>query len=252
MQIFNVLDSTQIESKRQIDLKGIIVDDAILAKKQTSGITTKQGVPWNSQEGDLTISMILNIDMLLKDGNISINHIPFCVSLAMLDELSTIKQKSKRNFDIFLKWPNDFLINRGDVEYRKIGGVMCDNYKNHFIIGFTCNLVSHPNRTQHFPATDLLTESGLKIDCIELAEKLIKKIKLNIKQVQTYGFSNIKSKWKQHAYMIGKKLVLRDNDEVFFKDITDDGYILAVKNNGTERIIISSDEVIGGELKVYR
>ncbi len=250
MQIFEKIDSTQIESKRQIDTKHLIIEDSILAKQQTSGITTKKNIPWESKEGDLTISMILNIDFLLKKGNILINHIPFCVSLAMLKELLDAKQKSKSNFEVLLKWPNDFLINT-DNEYKKIGGVMCDNYKGHFIIGFTCNLISNPAKTQHFPATNLLKESGIKLDCISMAERLVEDIKKNIDIIQKYGFSSIKEQWKQHAYMINKQLILKDNDKIFFKDITNDGYILGEKSNCETRIIISSDEVIGGENKIY-
>ncbi len=250
MQIFDTIDSTQLEARRQIDLKGLIIEDAILAKQQTAGITTKKNIPWISQKGDLTISMIINIDYLLKKGNILINHIPFCVSLAMLKELLNIKKQSKHNFDILLKWPNDFLIKTNN-EYRKIGGVMSENYKGHFIIGFSCNLTTHPSQTQHFPATNLFTESGIKLDCVVMAKNLINEINNNIETTQKYGFSTIKEKWKKHAYMLGKKLILKDNDKVLFKDITDDGHILAIKSNGKTKIIISSDEVIGGENEIY-
>ena len=251
MQMFDVIDSTQIEAKRQIDLKQIIVEDVLLANKQTSGVTTKEGIPWISCHGDLTLSMIFNIETLLKNGNISINHIPFCVGIAMYDELFKVKKQSKSNFDILLKWPNDWLIKKeDDEEYRKIGGVMCNDYKGHFIIGVSCNLISHPVKTQHFPATDLLSFSGIKLDNIKLAESLVKNIKINLQKLQSFGFNFIKQQWKKHAYMIGKRLVLNDNNVVIFNDITDEGYIYATKN-GDARIVISSDEVIGGENKIY-
>ena len=44
MQIFEIIDSTQLEAKRQIDAKGIIMNDKLLALEQTAGITTKKNV----------------------------------------------------------------------------------------------------------------------------------------------------------------------------------------------------------------
>ena len=40
IQVFNEIDSTQIEAKRQIDAVGFIADKIIVAVNQTNGITT--------------------------------------------------------------------------------------------------------------------------------------------------------------------------------------------------------------------
>ena len=74
IQVFNEIDSTQIEAKRQIDAVGFIADKIIVAVNQTNGITTKKGIPWHSQAGDVLMSWILNVN----NQNIKINHILFC------------------------------------------------------------------------------------------------------------------------------------------------------------------------------
>ena len=245
MQIFEELDSTQLEAKRQIDVKGVIVEDAILARKQIAGVSTKKDYPWIAQDGDLTVSIIFNSSVLEKNGSLTDNLLSFPAGLAILDEILEVKKQSGRNFEPVLKWPNDILINNNG-EYRKVCGTLCDNYKGHFVIGIGCNLVSYPGKTQHFPATDLFSQSGIQLDCVEMANKLLVTIKDNILQMQNYGFDGLKNKWKQHAYMLGKTLILRDEGEVVFEDIDDKGCILARKQDGTIYTICESDEVIGG------
>ena len=236
MIIFDTIDSTQLEAKRRIDLSTkngeIIPEEVILAHNQTKGITTKKG--------DLKLSCIFNINELQKKGNISINHLPFCASLSILDCILEYDM----NIDIKLKWPNDILIFY-DQKYRKICGILEENYNDYFIIGIGLNLVSHPKETEHFEAVDLQQIINKKIDNIEFANKMLEGLKIYIQQTQRYGFNHIKEKWKKYAYKLGKTLLLKDNKEVLFEDIDNDGYIVATKQNGERHIIISSDEVIG-------
>ena len=89
IQVFNEIDSTQIEAKRQIDAVGFIADKIIVAVNQTNGITTKKGIPWQSQAGDVLMSWILNVN----NQNIKINHILFCCSLAIRDILNDEREK---------------------------------------------------------------------------------------------------------------------------------------------------------------
>ena len=256
MQIFDEIDSTQIEARRQIDAKGIIINDAILAHNQVSGISTKKKYPWISQKGDLNVSIIKNIDEIKNSGEILLNHLPFCGSIATNDVLiemcgglsvfDTITNEIN-NLNLFFKWPNDLLLynEKSEIKYKKICGVLCEIYKNHFIIGIGLNLVSFPETTEHFKATSIENETGIKLNNVEVAEKIIVNVDKNIQQVQKYGFSSIKNKWKEKAYMLGEVLTLNDNGKVIFEDITDDGYLLVREKDGKQRVIISSDEVIG-------
>jgi len=236
MQIFETIDSTQLEAKRQIEAKGIIVMDVFLGLQQTAGITTKKGMMWVSQRGDFNCSYVFH-ENYLKFSDIHFTE--FCCGLSVRDTIVEIAPNLKN--DVKIKWPNDILI-----KDNKICGILAEIYKQHIIMGIGVNLVSHPSKTEHFPATDLLTETGHKIDVQKFESVLRKHLDKHIKNLQQYGFSVIRDNWKQSAYMLGHKLILKDNSIVKFKDITDKGCLIVETVDGTNNVIISSDEVIGG------
>ena len=247
MQIFEEIDSTQLEAKRQIDINGC-VNDTILAITQTAGLTTKVGVPWIAQRGDLLYSIVLNMDLLQKKGHILINHLTFCASMAIFDFL----KQTNSTLQLFFKWPNDLLVlQQKTQEYKKICGILAESYKGHFIIGIGCNLVSFPEQTTNFKATSIQNEVGIHIDNIKMANIVLKKMHQNIQQVQQFGFSSLKNKWKQHAYMLGHKFLLRDGGIVTFIDIQDEGFLVA-QNESNDTLIITSDEIIAKPYKPYK
>ena len=243
MQIFDTIDSTQIEAKRQIDLKGKIVQDVIFTYEQTKGVSTKANFPWNTKRGDMNYTAIWNIEELQKQGSIFINHITFCVGCAIYDVLQSFDKK----LNIQLKWPNDVLIisNKDNVA-RKISGVLSEIYKGHFLVGNGMNVLNFPIVTEHFAATSLLEETGKQIDCFEIFKLIFEKVENNISVLQKNGFEPIKDAWKRHAYCFGGTLLLRDNNEVIFEDIDNHGNIIARQPNNEKQIIISSDEIIVG------
>lgn len=229
IQIFNEIDSTQIEAKRQIDAVGFIADKIIVAVNQTNGITTKKGIPWQSQAGDVLMSWILNVN----NQNIKINHILFCCSLAIRDILNDEREKiiastdnkDKQQFlqemKIEIKWPNDTLINK-----RKISGILAEFYKNHLIIGIAINLVKNSFKTTRMPATDFETLTGKLLDSKTFINNIYNKSKEYIDILLKYGFTPIKEKWKQYAYMLGQVVEKSDGNFVMFNDIDDDGDII--------------------------
>ena len=229
IQVFNEIDSTQLEAKRQIDTVGFIADKIIVAVNQTNGITTKKGISWQSQSGDVLMSWILNVN----NQNIKINHILFCCSLAIRDMLNDEKEKiiastdnkDKQQFlqemKIEIKWPNDTLINK-----RKISGILAEFYKNHLIIGIAINLVKNSFKTTRMPATDFETLTGKLLDSKTFINNIYNKSKEYIDILLKYGFTPIKEKWKQYAYMLGQVVEKSDGNFVMFNDINDDGDII--------------------------
>lgn len=236
MQIFETIDSTQLEAKRQIDAKGTIMSDKLLALHQTAGLTTKKDIKWSAEKNNFTCSYVYNTEYLkFKEPYFA----EFCSGLAVRDTILEVCPDLKS--DVAIKWPNDILIKE-----HKICGILAEFYKQHIIVGVGLNLISHPDKTEHFPATDLLTETGTRIEPQEFEKLLNKHLERHIANLRQYGFSVIKNNWKQSAYMLGHKLILRDNSVVQFKDITDDGCLIVEKEDGTNNVVISSDEVIGG------
>ena len=236
MQIFETIDSTQLEAKRQIDAKCTIMSDKLLALHQTAGVTTKKNIKWSAEKNNFTCSYVYNTEYLkFKEPYFA----EFCSGLAVRDTILEICPDLKSEVEI--KWPNDILINE-----KKICGILAEFYKQHIIVGVGLNLISHPDKTEHFPATDLLAETGTLIEPQEFEKILNKHLERHIANLQQYGFSVIRDNWKQSAYMLGHKLILRDNSIVKFKDINDNGCLIVEKEDGTNNVVISSDEVIGG------
>lgn len=236
MQIFETIDSTQLEAKRQIDAKRIIMNDKLLALHQTAGVTTKKNIKWSAEKNNFTCSYIYNTEYLkFKEPYFA----EFCAGLAIRDTILEICPDLKS--DVAIKWPNDILIKE-----HKICGILAEFYKQHIIVGVGLNLISHPDKTEHFPATDLLAETGTRIEPQEFEKLLNKHLERHIANLHQYGFSVIKNNWKQSAYMLGHKLILRDNSVVKFKDINDNGCLIVENEDGTNDVVISSDEVIGG------
>lgn len=214
MIVLDIVDSTQLEAKRLIDLKEIINDEIILANEQTAGITTKENIKWVSLKGNLLASYIFYLDN--KKVYVK-NHIFFCLGLAIRDCIVDYK----KDLEVFIKWPNDIIINK-----KKICGTICDVYKNHLIIGVGLNLIKYNFETKRFPATDLETETGILVKPQDIALKIHKRAKYYINMLSNYGFDTIKTMWKKYAYMIGEIIEKNDGSFVQFNDINDDGEII--------------------------
>ena len=84
MQIFEVIDSTQLEAQRQIDAKGVIPEDIILAYEQTNGLTAHQNKTWNSKKGDFLASFIYYLPTFDEK---TIKHTLFVCGLAIREVL---------------------------------------------------------------------------------------------------------------------------------------------------------------------
>ena len=231
MQIFEVIDSTQLEAQRQIDAKGVIPEDIILAYEQTNGLTAHQNKTWNSKKGDFLASFIYYLPTFDEK---TIKHTLFVCGLAIREVL--LKQSPQLNLQ--LKWVNDVI-----VDEKKICGVIESFYKNHLILGVGINLISHPEKTDHLSATDFLTETGITLKPEEVAVELNEKIKQQMNILNQYGFGAIRTKWKQSAYMLGGKLKMRDSGIVLFEDIDDNGNMIVKRENDERQVVLSSDLV---------
>ena len=216
MQIFEVLDSTQLEAKRQIDVKEYLDNEIILARTQTAGITTKENINWVSLKGNLLVSYVFNLNQWAQTTK-NKNHIFFCVGLAIRDCIIFYNN----NCNALIKWPNDIIVNK-----KKICGTICDIYKNHLIIGVGLNLIKYSFNTHRFPATDLETETGIIVKPEHIAIEIQNKTKEYLSILYMNGFNVIKEKWKKYAYMIGEKIEISDGNIIYFNDIDDDGNII--------------------------
>ena len=76
------------------------------------------------------------------------------------------------------------------------------------------------------PATDFETLTGKLLDSKTFINNIYNKSKEYIDILLKYGFTPIKEKWKQYAYMLGQVVEKSDGNFVMFNDIDDDGDII--------------------------
>ena len=128
-----------------------------------------------------------------------------------------------------VKWPNDILINQ-----HKVGGVLCNKYKEYFMISVGLNLISHPINTLNFEATNLkdelfkinsnnnffniFEENTIKNVNNNYIKDFLQNITINIGEridkylinLQTFGFNTIKKEWLQFAFLLNEKIILKN------------------------------------------
>ncbi len=128
---FDELHSTQLYLIEQIRAKNLSAPIAVLAKRQTSGVGSRDN-GWEGGDGNLFFSFALNLDDLPKDLAVSSASIYF--SYIMKEILVDL------NRDVWLKWPNDLYENK-----HKVGGTITKKMDNILVCGMGVNLKKDSN-----------------------------------------------------------------------------------------------------------
>ena len=98
--------------------------------------------------------------------------------------------------DIFLKWPNDIIINDSKCAGILIESLRSNNSKEYLAIGIGVNLIKYPLNSS-FKATSLKEEFNFDVDRDEFLTKLNINLLENIKRWEKgKNFSQILKDWK--------------------------------------------------------
>ena len=152
------LSSTQLYLIEQIKTKQLSAPIAVIAKKQTAGIGSRDN-GWEGGEGNLFFSFALKLESLPNDLPLSSASIYFSyIMKEILEELTE---------NIWLKWPNDLYQNK-----HKIGGIITKKIDNILVCGMGINLKKNSNS---FEALNLNIEANILLkDYLEMVEKFPK------------------------------------------------------------------------------
>lgn len=112
--IYKMFQNSQIKS-----------NDALIADNQTAGKGRRSNIWFSSAGKSLTFSFIIE-----DDNDLLIKKIPLISGIAIIEAI-----KKLTNIDCQLKWPNDILYNS-----KKLGGVLIEKKRGHFIIGIGLNV----------------------------------------------------------------------------------------------------------------
>ena len=186
------------------------IDDVVLAIEQTQG-RGRRGNTWESQKGGFYASIVSSKHELL----------PFIVGI------SVVKILDKHSKELNLKWPNDIIF-----KGKKLGGILCEDWGNHSIIGIGINLENKPSLEN---ATNL-SSHGIKFDkSVFLASFLF-----HFDRNSSLSSKEIISEFTKFDCLIGNE-VFWDGNAGIVKSIDIDGS-LVVESKG-QKIKLYSEEV---------
>jgi len=240
--ILDEIDSTNNEAQR------ILYNNNnfplwIIANEQTSGRGRKNRY-WVSQKGNFMGTFILEHEIEKQ----YIPHLSFVTSLALK---KTIEDFNSGVRDIFLKWPNDIIINDSKCAGILIESLRSNNNKEYLAIGIGVNLIKYPLNSS-FKATSLKEEFNFDVD----RDEFLKKLNINLlESIKIWekgkNFSKILEDWKKFAYKINESISMLlptgEKIEGIFSDLNDQGGLILSHNK--EKSVFYAAEIIE-ELKI--
>lgn len=195
---------------------------AILAHEQTNG-RGRCGRVWDSLSGNLFCSLALEFD-LTKIGQL--------VAITALS-LSEVLEKELRA-KIFLKWPNDVLIDDA-----KISGILLEKGPlDYVIIGLGVNVKKCPENPDILYPTTSLAKQGCHIRAPELLDKYVERFSHNLAKLNEEGFADLRVEWLKRAKNLGKLITIRQNkkmEEGIFIGIDENACLLLETSAGLSK-----------------
>ena len=216
--VFDEIDSTNSEALRMAN-SGAIGDFVILSKIQTGGRGTK-GRRWESLEGNLHSSILLQTEFGLKKNS----QLSFLVANAVFEAINYFAKEGDIKLDIKLKWPNDVL-----VDNKKLAGILLESVslqdKNYVIIGIGINIDKAPDiNRQAICMKDLGFDFKNPNDFLNIL--MTKFEKLYSQWKSDNNFIKTRKDWMRHAYNLNKVIIVDDGLRRIsgvFKEIDFDG-----------------------------
>lgn len=215
---------------------GLLHEGAIISAIEQFSGKGQRGSSWQTMAGkNLTFSLFLKPHFLQANQQFLLSQ---CIALAVFDCVKNYCQK-----DVFIKWPNDILIND-----KKTAGILIENsLKNdkidYSIIGIGLNI--NQTEFENLPyATSLKLETGLELKLDDVLQNLCKQLekhylllKKNYSAIHKYYLENlyrykILANYNYKGHTIKARII----------DIETSGKLILKKENN-EKIICNLKEV---------
>ena len=220
---YDVIDSTNLESKRLIEKEKIVSPTWIIANKQTAG-KGRGNKKWVSQEGNLLASLVLPIDF-------SLDRLPLLSCIVALSLHQCISKLITDNKLLKIKWPNDILY--ADA---KLSGVLIENFlsqsKNFSIIGIGINIAHHP-MIEGRKTTSLNSIAKMSIKAIDLIKPLTFILSDYLEKLINNSEALLMDEYKIKCWNYNKPVKFITNDRVL------EGVLIDISNDF--EIIINAD-----------
>ncbi len=230
LQVFETIDSTNEELRRQVTNSVLPEGAVIWSKIQTAG-KGRQNRVWVSEPGNMYCSVLFRPQCDMA----SAAQIGFLPVLAGYDALSELLGK---NLPLRFKWPNDLLLER-----RKIAGALLEaavgqnGVPQWVIAGCGINLNNHPAETR-FPATNVAEATGQTIAVESLVTAYCRSLARWYDTWSEEGFAPVRRQWLAAAHMPEEPLTVataNENISGAFKDLDEGGSLVLETKEGSRR-----------------
>lgn len=234
VNVFEELDSTNIESKRQIE-GGLDQDLLVVALQQTAG-WGRYSRSWFSPEGGLYFSLVVKPRLGLQYAPLS----------GFLSGCAVAKGLQSFGIDqVNLKWPNDVLVGED-----KIAGILnelvsTDSTHAWTILGVGINqnipIVEFPDELIG-TSTSILDVLGKETSSTHLLSTIIHEFDRLFSIVESeQSYSGILQLWRSMSGTLGRRVRVNVNDQIFTglaEKLLDDGSLVLLTEDGREKITI--------------
>lgn len=221
----------------------------VIADCQNAG-RGRRGKSWFSPPG-----VNIYASYVIKDA-----QFPFYVSLWIcgLASLRTLRETAP-GINLWLKWPNDIYCSPKHCPQAKLkmAGMLAETYSpaaSNIISGIVAGIGINLNMLQadiekiDRPATSLLLETGLKVNIVYFAEKLLENLQYYRQLAEKQG-DQFFAEWQQENRLLGQDVSLRqDNGELISGKVTgfsSRGEMIIRDNTG------GSHNIMTGELEKF-
>lgn len=233
---FDSINSTQIQAlKMAADPKN---NGAVIVSEKQTGGKGRTGRKWISPKGGIWFSVIL-----YPRFDISMTTLfPIGAALALSIALEKTLKISPE-----LKWPNDVTI-----KGKKLAGLLVDasfesNRVENLVLGIGINfnvdakqIEKKLKNTPNFYGVASLSEQKKKVKPVELVQSFLAELEKIFQMLNSRETKKIISEWTRRSSTIGMNVEIDTSDgKVKGKaiKIDDDGALIIVKGNSTERIV---------------
>ncbi|PCJ26441.1 MAG: biotin--[acetyl-CoA-carboxylase] ligase [SAR86 cluster bacterium] len=217
IQIFDEIDSTNVEAIRQIR-SGNSSNCLILAKAQSAG-RGRRGRNWASPpEAGIYMSMVRQFTLPPN----ALQALSLVTALSVKSALEKMKVQGLK-----LKWPNDILF-----EKKKLAGILLELQQQEerchvvFGIGLNIALPQEVGKSIGRPVTDIVSITGLKPDLNMTVAAIVNELCINLTKFEQSGFSSFTDSWNESDCYFHSDVVIQNGERSTI------GKSLGVDSNG--------------------
>ncbi len=225
---FGEIDSTNSEALR-LAKSSVAENHVIWAESQTGG-RGRYGRIWNSELGNLYMSILLQSDEFLHEQS----QLSFVASLSVYEAIKTMVEEQNIALNMRLKWPNDILIDSA-----KVSGILLESIKynnsQYLVIGIGINVNDAPVLQDR--KTTSLCEVNLGSSVIGVLDSVMNSFMTYYDLWRNEGFLKIRELWLERSYRPGEMITFSDGANVI------EGSFIDIDANGSIRLKLSSGQI---------